>query len=73
MTVGFPSEWVTGDLPCPGTVQPAVVTEPELLPPKVASGEDSRHAVMRRSPAVRGSGSAAAAGPAETHASGCVV
>lgn len=35
--------------------------------------EDSRHAVMRRSPVVRGSGSAAAAGPEETHASGYVV
>ena len=49
MTVGFPSEWVTGDLPCPGTVWPAVVAEPELLPSKAASGEGSRHAAVRLS------------------------
>lgn len=74
MIVGFPSEWVTGDLLCPGTVRPAVVAKPELLPPKAASGKDSRHVAVRLSPspAVRGSGSAAAAGPAETRALGCV-
>lgn len=75
MAVGFPSKWVTGDLPCPGTVRPAVVAEPELLPSKAASREGSRHAAVRLSPsaAVRGPGSAAAAGPAGTRASGCVV
>lgn len=73
MTAGFPSEWVTGHLPCPGPAQPAMAAKRE----RAASPRSSRRGwaglwQAEPSRALRWSGSAAAAEPAETRTLGCV-